>query len=150
MTDKKEKRVRSRWDTKRLKKRTKGKTITQQQFKDEVDVNNIVNKFDKTGVVTHLNSKTPRYGFAESVDFKEAMDTVTDASEAFEDLPANVREYFNNDPQSFLEGLNDPNHQQILSELGIKFIDPASDEETEAMNQQGSAAPEKQSSPEDG
>lgn len=150
MTDKKEKRVRSRWDTKRLKKRTKGKTVTQQQFKDEVDVNNIVNKFDKTGVVTHLNNKTPRYGFAESLDFKEAMDTVTDASESFDDLPANVREYFNNDPQAFLEGLNDPNHQQILSELGIKFIDSASEQETEAKNQQGAAALEKQSSAEDG
>ena len=36
-------------------------TLTKQSFKDDCDINNIVNQFKNTGQTPHLNTKNPQY-----------------------------------------------------------------------------------------
>lgn len=45
---------------------------TKQSFKDECDVNRIVNQFTKTGIVNHLARGKPQYGDMPDMDFHES------------------------------------------------------------------------------
>lgn len=92
---------------------------TKQSFADDSDVNNIMRKYMATGQVSHLNNSEPNYGFAPSIDFKEAMDTVKTAQEGFYNLPAEIREKFGSDPVRFLEALESPDSDDLLRSLDL-------------------------------
>lgn len=46
--------------------------LTHQSFKDECDINNIIDLHTRTGIVNHLNRGTPQYGFVPSSSMFEA------------------------------------------------------------------------------
>ena len=60
-----------------------GKSATKQSFKDECDINKIMAKYQKTGLVTHLAKNEARYGFATSHDFRESLELVREAEALF-------------------------------------------------------------------
>jgi len=98
---------------------------TQQQFKEEVDINTIVRRFGLTGQLPD-NPKIPRYGdFTGVTDYQTAMNAVRAADEAFMALPADVRAAFNHDPQRLIEAVEDPRQQDMLVELGLATKKPA-------------------------
>lgn len=95
-------------------------TRTQQQFKDEVDVNNIMKKYIDTGVVTHLNQRSGRYAdLTTAKDYFESMNVIAQAGEAFDQLPATMRKRFDNDPAKLLEFIHDPNNYDEGVKLGL-------------------------------
>jgi phage internal scaffolding protein len=99
---------------------TSGDSIVQQNLRDECDVNNIVKRYAKTGVLTHINSKTPRYGdFSQVTTYQDACNLVIQAQESFQDLPSDVRRHFDNDPTNLINALNDPSRASELQSLGI-------------------------------
>lgn len=78
--------------------------MTKQSFKDECDVNNIMNKFRRDGLLTHVAAVEGRYGdFGDVGSFHEAMNTVRTAQEMFETVPSEIRAEFGNDPGAFLD-----------------------------------------------
>lgn len=92
---------------------------TQQQFKEECDINTIVNSFLKTGELPE-NIKLPQYIDYEGIfDFRTAMETLMKAEEAFMELPAPLRAEFDNSPQNFLEFCNNPSNKDRMKELGL-------------------------------
>lgn len=97
---------------------TPGPSMTKQSHKDECDVNIIVARFLKTGVLPE-NGREPRYGDVSSMDFQEAMLIVADARSAFEALPALVRERFKNDPADMLRFCEDPANRAEAASLGL-------------------------------
>lgn len=92
---------------------------TKQSFKDECDINNIMNRYIKTGEISHLNSTNPEYGFAPDFDFSEAMEMVQRAQDLFDELPANIRERFDNDPGEFMAFCEDPANGPEAAALGL-------------------------------
>ena len=96
-----------------------GESLTHQSFADECDINKIMAKFAKTGTVTHLNADQPNYGLATSIDFKEAMDTVTGSLDAFQDIPSEIRALFDNDPAAFLEFAENPDNIPEMARMGL-------------------------------
>lgn len=80
-----------------------GETVTHQSFKAECDINNIMAKYVRTGVVEHINTHSAQYADVSAVDFLEAMTKVSEAQDMFDDLPAKVRKAFDNDPAAFLD-----------------------------------------------
>lgn len=95
-------------------------TLTQQQFKDECDINNIMRRYTATGVLTHLNSRQPEYGdFSNPVDFQNALNTVLEGEAMFAELPAHLRDRFGNDPQQLLEFIADPKNVEEAIKLGL-------------------------------
>lgn len=97
-----------------------GESETRQEFAKETDINTIMKRYEKTGQITHLASRIPWYGDAtEITDYKSAWDAVIQAQEAFEELPARIREKFENDPQKLIEALQDPQQEEKLVELGV-------------------------------
>lgn len=92
-----------------------------QSMKDECDINFIMAKYQKTGLVNHLSRFQGEYGdFPDlTLDFQEAMQALADASEMFETIPASIRKRFNNDPGEFLSFATDPQNQSELQRLGL-------------------------------
>lgn len=103
-------------------------SLTQQQFKDESDINTIVDRFMKTG---HLPDPVsmPQYVDYEGVfDFQSAMNVVRQADENFMRMDAKVRARFHNSPQEFLEFFADPANADEAVRLGLA-VAPATPKE---------------------
>lgn len=95
-------------------------SLTQQQFKDETDINNIVNGMARNGVMPQYMAGTPIYGdFTDAGDYQEALNLVMHAREQFDALPSGVREKFMNDPARFYEFANNPKNEEALVDMGL-------------------------------
>lgn len=95
-------------------------SMTQQQFKEECDINNIMKKYSTTGEFTHLTRKGGQYAdFSEITDYQTMLDTVRYAEEAFASLPAEVRKKFSNNPGDLIAYLQDPNNREEAITLGL-------------------------------
>lgn len=95
-------------------------TLTQQQFKNECDVNHIMKKYEQTGQLFHLNRKAGVYADLSNItDYQSMLHTVMDAQEKFSSLPAEVRKKFDNDPSKLIQFLSDPKNTEQAVELGL-------------------------------
>ena len=122
--------------------KTVGDSLTQQHFKEECDVINIIKKHDRNGIIEHVQRGQARYGdFSEVHDYREALDLVRDAQDEFMTIPSDIRKKFDNDPGKFYEFVSNPDNKEELIEMG--FIDPkTSTELSSAVDKSSSAAVE--------
>lgn len=97
------------------------KSMTKQSHKAECDINNIMKRFEKTGIIEHANRFEGNYGDFTQVpdDYQAAVQLVTNAQEMFMTLPAKVRARFDNDPGAFLEFVSDPRNLDEMREMGL-------------------------------
>lgn len=94
--------------------------VTKQSHKAECDIINILKQYQRTGVITHVQAARPTYmDLPDNYDFQDALHTIQRGTEAFEALPAKVREHFDNDPEKFLTALYDSQQHDKLREFGI-------------------------------
>lgn len=99
-------------------------SLVQQHAKDECDINKIVEKHQRTGVLP-VNQQQPVYGdFSSPVEFQEAMNIVNTAKAAFESLDAKVRKQFDNNPAEFLAFVDDPANAEELVKMGLREPKP--------------------------
>lgn len=97
-----------------------GETRTHQSMKSECDVNRIMDRYQKQGVVTHLNRYQGSYvDLPAGSDYLEAMVAVRNAQEAFESLPSSLRNQFGNNPAAFLDFVQDPENTDRLVKMGL-------------------------------
>lgn len=105
--------------------------ITKQSHKDECDIHTILRQYQRTGIITHVQSARPEYtDLPSDVDFQSALHTLMQAETAFAALPAAVRAHFDNDPARFLSAFSDPSQDAKLREFGLlrsDVISPALD-----------------------
>lgn len=92
---------------------------TKQSMKDECDINNIMKKFQTTGLVTFVNEHQPQYSDATSIEFQAAMELVAAADSMFEELPSTWRARFENDPAQFLRFVENPANRAEAIALGL-------------------------------
>lgn len=93
--------------------------LTQQQFKEECDINTIVKRFGLTGELPEPWA-APSYGdFTAAVDFHTAQNLVIAARDEFDRLPADLRKRFGHDPQQLLAFLDDGRNREEAIELGL-------------------------------
>lgn len=94
--------------------------ITKQEYKDECNIYNILNQYQQTGIISHINENKPLYtDLPDSMDYQQSLEILTQAGEAFDALPSKVREHFSNDPGRFLAAFSDPSQLNYLHELGL-------------------------------
>lgn len=79
-----------------------GKSMTEQHHAKACDINTIMAKYLKTGVMEHISKYEPTFGDVSAVDFKTSMDTITRVESEFYDLPAYVRAHYDQDPAKYL------------------------------------------------
>ncbi len=98
--------------------------MTKQAFKDETDINRILNMANKTGAISHLNKYEGMYGDFEEFDFLGAQLQIRKAGEIFEALPPELRREFQQSPKQFFEFVNDPANKDRLSEIFPELAKP--------------------------
>lgn len=114
---------------------------TKQAMKDECDINLILARFQKTGVLDFVETRQAQFGDVTGLDFQTAMNTVTEAQAMFDDLPAKVRARFDNDPVQLLDFLNDPANDEEAIKLGLLEAAKA-DPDPEKLPKPTESAPE--------
>lgn len=93
---------------------------TQQHFKEESDINFIVNRFLKTGTLPDVNPSAMYGDFLHAPgSYQEALNLVIEAQDGFNALPAEMRARFNNDPGELLTFLQDENNRDEAITLGL-------------------------------
>ncbi|QXP08352.1 MAG: internal scaffolding protein [Arizlama microvirus] len=104
----------------RVQFHTGSESLVQQSAKDECDVNRIMEKFNKTGLLPQIIKEKPQYGdYSGVADYQTAQNTVIKAQEQFLALPAKVRDRFDNDPAEFLAFATDASNKKEMGSLGL-------------------------------
>lgn len=95
-------------------------SLTQQHHLDEVNINKIIARFNKTGVLGDGTLRTPQYADVSLFgDFSEAQQKIAEGRAAFAALPVSVKKLAGNDPTRLWEVLVDPDNRKILEEAGV-------------------------------
>lgn len=94
--------------------------LVKQSFKDEVDINNILDKYSRTGVLPETRSAIAQYlDLIKLPDYETALNTVIQADEMFDELPAQVRDRFKNDPVNLINFMKDDSNYDEAVKLGL-------------------------------
>lgn len=103
----------------RVAKEFPGVSMARQEMRDDANINVIIQRFRRTGALSHLNQYQGQYGDFADLDFHTAMNFVAEAQSMFETVPADVRKHFGNDPGAFIEFASDPGNQQQMADWGL-------------------------------
>lgn len=107
----------------RRKADVSGPSLTKQAMKDECDVNMILKRFTKTGMLTHIAKGQPIYADVSDVgSYREAVDRVRAAEDFFMRLPSKVRAYFDNSVERYLDEAGTLSPEE-LKNLGIEILE---------------------------
>lgn len=100
-------------------------SLTRQEFADECDINNLMAKFENSGLLpSHVNNAEPRYLDVSNVpDLQQAHEILQQATASFMSLPATVRRDFDNDPIKFINFAENPANIEKMREW--KLAPPA-------------------------
>lgn len=97
-----------------------GETQVKQSFKDQCDINRIIEKYRATGLIDHVRGNPGVYEDVSNVpDYQEALHRVDLAQEAFSGLPSSLRSRFENDPGQFVAWLRDKANMDEAVKLGL-------------------------------
>lgn len=97
-----------------------GRGRTRQSFKDSCDINSIIGRWKKDGVLPHMSASAPQFvDLTDAHDYKASLDRVFDAQEAFYTLHPSLRKRFDNDPAEFLSYMDDPSNIPEMVDLGL-------------------------------
>lgn len=102
-------------------------SMTKQAFKAQCDINNIIKEFSLTGQISHINAQAAQGRFMDlpdELDYQTSLHTVKAAAEAFQALPAAIRNRFHGDPAEFMAFCANPANADELIELGIRERPP--------------------------
>lgn len=117
---------------------------TKQAFRDECNINNVVNRYQQTGVLPVTNSLEPQYGDAPNLDLKESLDLVYAAREEFNNLTNEQKQAFNNDENLYFEYLANP--EKFSSEFVENFGSGTDQKEFEESTPKAAKKDDKKSS----
>lgn len=96
-----------------------GESRTEQHHANEVNINQIVSRYRKTGVLPP-STRIESYGdFSEVRDYHSACNHVREAQAAFMMLPSSIRSRFKNDVGALLAFLEDPENRAEAQRLGL-------------------------------
>lgn len=103
-------------------------TLTRQEFAEECDINTIMERYEATGVISHINQREPLYIDLDNVpDLQTALHVLDAATESFMSLPAAVRKEFDNDVHQFVAFAENRDNLPKMREWGLATPEPVPD-----------------------
>jgi len=95
-------------------------TMTQQHFREECDINNIMARYAQTGLLPqHQDGIFVDLANNEWMDYREALHVIQEADEAFSTLPASFRSELGNNPANFIDWISDPTNENRAIKMGF-------------------------------
>lgn len=107
-------------------------TMTQQQFKDECDINQILQKFVETGFLDTIGPGVFA-DISDTLDYQSSLNFIKQADEMFAALPSGIRERFHNNPAEYMDFVHDPSNLAEGQELGIFVKDTSIIQKTDTQ-----------------
>lgn len=98
------------------------KILTKQSFKKETDINTIMAKFVKQGIISPeaLNKRHQAFADVSEIgDFQECQQQIKDAETAFMTLNPEIRKRFGHEPAQLLDFMKNEENRAEAIELGI-------------------------------
>ena len=95
---------------------------TDQSGAADADINNIVARFHKTGVLPGIDVQSVYADVSDAPTYQEALQTIINAENQFMALDAKTRKRFSNDPSEFLEFVANPENGSELVKLGLATL----------------------------
>lgn len=92
---------------------------TKSEFKDECDINNVVKRALRTGMLPTVDREALYADFTEINDYATASIKIAEATQAFEQLPSDIKEQFGNDVSQLLNFVDDPANEEEAIKLGL-------------------------------
>lgn len=100
-------------------------SLTKQSFREQVNINSIIERNRRTGMLDHVNTKEPFYGDVSGIaSYQDALNIVNKARELFDGMSATIRERFLNDPARLVSFLEKPENLDEAIRLGIAVKRP--------------------------
>ena len=93
--------------------------MTEQQHKEEVDINNIVKKHGVDLIAQTQALVQLKFDDNPDNDFSEMMNMMIKAQDSFDSLPSQLRNHFKNDPAAFMDFVRDDKNTEQLIEWGL-------------------------------
>lgn len=93
---------------------------TKQAFKDQTDINRVLDRASKGASLSHLMNHQGSYGDFSDWDantYEEMLNKISRGNSIFYDLGAEVRSEFGNNPGAFFEFVNNPENSDRLEEI---------------------------------
>ena len=97
------------------------KSRTKQSMRDECNVNNIMAKYKKTGLVPVATGQAVYADVSGEVDYLEMQRRVIAVGNIFQRLPASLRARFDHDPAKYIEFITNPANDEEAVKLGLKY-----------------------------
>ncbi len=101
-------------------------SLTQQEFKESCDINNILAKFSvqAQALGVSISQLMPQdqgtYGdFSQLDDFQTAQNKIAFLNDQFSNLPSSVRRHFGDNLNNFINAVSDPSRIDELGDLGV-------------------------------
>lgn len=94
-------------------------TRAQQQFKEETDINTIVERFGLTGQLPQNLRMPIQEEFVDVMDYQTALNKIMEADDAFMKMPAAIRAEFQNDAGKFVEFVTNKENIAKCREWGL-------------------------------
>lgn len=92
---------------------------TDPSFATELDINNIMDRYQKTGIIPQANQPLQYMDTTSFTSFQEAQNTVLQAQQKFAQYPAELRAAMQNDPAQATQFLSDPKNYDLLKKHGL-------------------------------
>jgi phage internal scaffolding protein len=94
-------------------------SLTKSEFKDECDINNVVKRALRTGVLPGVDREALYGDFSQVEDYATAQIKIAEAKSEFEQLPSGIKEKFDNDVANLLDFVDDPENEAEAIKLGL-------------------------------
>ena len=94
-------------------------SMTKQADRAGACIHKILDKFKKTGLLPQRTVEPLSGKIPDIESFHEAMSLVVNAQQQFDALPSDLRAKFHNNPQEFVEFVNNPENVDQLIEMGL-------------------------------
>lgn len=118
-------------------KNDEGKTIQEQAA--ATDINYILERYNRTGLISHVNKHEAQYGEFKEFDFQRNQNMIAQLTQTFEELPANVRRDFDDKVENFAEYIAS---QENIEDMKDGIIDNLKDTDiSKSVTEESDAAP---------
>lgn len=117
-------------------------SLTQQHFKQECDINNIVATYQETGIMPQ-GTREPLFGDFAGIpsSFMESQALFKEAQDKFYSLPSDLRKMLDNSPQKLLEFMSNPANTEACVQYGLFNKPPESAPKNKSQNPDNPAPP---------
>lgn len=87
--------------------------------KDLTDISKLLEPAIAKGLLRHTVKYTDQYDDIPVLTYQDALETIAKANTMFEELPLQIQSRFNNNPEKFLEFVQNPANAAEMEKLGM-------------------------------